>query len=187
MDAFWISGLQLSALATTLFELRRKMSINIFAISTVALAAVTVSANHAVSFTNNCGSSIRPIIKNTANGVTYTGPWLSKGQGSSSSWPSGIIVGQTNANQGNDCVGCTRLECDFANSNPSFHCCQLSREAGFHIGMSFSWTEGGCKGDICKSASCPLSGPWYPWPVDDGSSLHCCPTANVGLKITFCP
>lgn len=30
-------------------------------------------------------SSIRPIIKNTANGVTYTGPWLAKGQGASSS------------------------------------------------------------------------------------------------------
>ncbi|GAB1522492.1 hypothetical protein RhiTH_005612 [Rhizoctonia solani] len=166
------------------------MFVNIYTIFTVALAAVTVSANHAVSFTNNCGSSIRPIIKNTANGVTYTGPWLSKGQGSSSSvaenWPSGIIVGQTNANQGNDCVGCTRLECDFANSNPSWHCCNLSRVAGFHVGMSFSWTGGGCKGATCNSPSCPPSDAWVPG-VDDGSSLRFCPAAGVGLKVTFCP
>ncbi|QRV82630.1 hypothetical protein RhiJN_10645 [Ceratobasidium sp. AG-Ba] len=158
---------------------------------TTTLAAVTsVAANHAVSFTNNCGSSIRPIIKNTANGVTYTGPWLAKGQGSSSSvaenWPSGIIVGQTNANQGNDCIGCTRLECDFANSNPSWHCCNLSRVAGFHVGMSFSWTGGGCQGATCNSASCPPSDAWVP-NVDDGSSLRFCPAANVGLKVTFCP
>ncbi|KAH7335932.1 thaumatin [Rhizoctonia solani] len=166
------------------------MFANVFTLLTVALAAVTVSANHAVSFTNNCGSNVRPIIKNTANGVSYTGPWLSKGQSSSSSiaenWPSGIMVGQTNANQGVDCIGCTRLECDFANANPSWHCCNLSRVAGFHVGMSFSWTGGGCQGATCRSASCPPSDAWVP-NVDDGSSLRFCPAANVGLKVTFCP
>ncbi|KAG9123703.1 hypothetical protein FRC07_014232 [Ceratobasidium sp. 392] len=184
---------------------------NALVLFTAALAAVTsVAANHAVSFTNNCGSSIRPIIKNTANGVTYTGPWLAKGQGASSSvaenvstplylpscailmelrniqWPSGIIVGQTNANQGNDCAGCTRLECDFANSNPSWHCCNLSRVAGFHVGMSFSWTGGGCTGATCNNPNCPPKDAWVPG-VDDGSSLRFCPAANVGLKVTFCP
>ncbi|KAF8711818.1 hypothetical protein RHS03_01361, partial [Rhizoctonia solani] len=163
------------------------MFVNIYTIFTVALAAVTVSADHAVSFTNNCGSNIRPIIKNTADGVTYTGPWLAKGQSSSSSWPSGIIVGQTNANQGNDCVGCTRLECDFANPNPSFRFCRLSRVAGFHVGMGFSWTEGGCKGATCAVGRCLSYDAWIPGPVDDGSSLRFCPVANIGLKITFCP
>ncbi|KAG8738066.1 hypothetical protein FRC10_007311 [Ceratobasidium sp. 414] len=180
---------------------------NTFVLFAAALAAITsVAANHAVSFTNNCGayvsphspghhaeptpSSIRPIIKNTANGVTYTGPWLAKGQGASSSvtenWPSGIIVGQTNANQGVDCAGCTRLECDFANANPSWHCCNLSRVAGFHVGMSFSWTGGGCTGATCNNANCPPSAAWVP-NVDDGSSLRFCPAAGVGLKVTFCP
>ncbi|CCO31260.1 hypothetical protein BN14_05298 [Rhizoctonia solani AG-1 IB] len=126
------------------------MFANIYTIFTVALAALTVSANHAVSFTNNCGVNVRPIIKNTANGVSYTGPWLSKGQSSSSSIaenaspPSYCLW--TNANQGNDCIGCTRLECDFANANANWRCCNLSRVAGFHVGMSFSWTGGGCQG-----------------------------------------
>ncbi|KAG9123702.1 hypothetical protein FRC07_014231 [Ceratobasidium sp. 392] len=164
---------------------------NTFAIVTAALAAVSsVAANHAISMTNNCGVSVRPIIKNTANGVSFTGPWLAKGQSASSSvpenWASGIVVPQTNANQGNDCAGCTRLECDFANSNASWHCCNLSRVAGFNVGMSFSWTGGGCTGATCNNASCPPSDAWVP-NVDDGSSLRFCPAANVGLNVKFCP
>ncbi|KAG9123700.1 hypothetical protein FRC07_014229 [Ceratobasidium sp. 392] len=61
---------------------------NTLTLFTVALAAATnVAANHAVNFHNNCGKDIRPIIKNTAQGVTYTGPWLKKGGSSSSSVP----------------------------------------------------------------------------------------------------
>ncbi|KAG8695017.1 hypothetical protein FRC08_008115 [Ceratobasidium sp. 394] len=165
------------------------MFANTFALVIIALAAVTsVAANHAVSFHNNCGRQIRPIIKNTAKGVTYTGPWLAKGGSSSSSvpenWPSGIMFGQRNANQGADCPGCTRLECDFASGG--YHNCNLSRVSGFTIGMGFAWTAGGCKGAACKTASCPPSDAWVP-NKDDGSSLRFCNVANVGLKVTFCP
>ncbi|CAE6349876.1 unnamed protein product [Rhizoctonia solani] len=94
------------------------------------------------------------------------------------------MVGQTNANQGVDCVGCTRLECDFSTSN--FRNCNLSRVVGFHVGMNFSWTGGGCQGATCRSASCPPSDAWNPGSNDAGS-LRFCNTPNVGLRVTFCP
>ncbi|GAB1518203.1 hypothetical protein RhiTH_001262 [Rhizoctonia solani] len=164
------------------------MFANIYAIIVISLAAVTLSADHAVTFTNNYGLGVRPIIKNTADGVTYTRPWLGGGQSWFSSiaenWPSGIMVGQTNEKQGADCVGCTRLECDFSTSN--FRNCNLLRVAGFHIRMSFSWTAGGYTGATCNSPSCPPSDAWNP-NSDDASSLRFFNTPRVDITVVFCP
>ncbi|QRV82637.1 hypothetical protein RhiJN_10652 [Ceratobasidium sp. AG-Ba] len=160
-----------------------------FALITTALAATTlVTANHNVSFKNNCGQKISPLIKNTANGVTYRGGALSTGGSSSSSvpenWPSGIILGLRSGDAAPDCPGCTRLECDF--STAGYKNCNLSRVSGYSIPMGFSWTSGSCKGAACKSPTCPPSDAWVPG-VDDGSSLRFCNVANVGLQVTFCP
>ncbi|KAG8738065.1 hypothetical protein FRC10_007310 [Ceratobasidium sp. 414] len=156
----------------------------------IALATITsVAANHAVSFHNNCGKQIRPIIKNTAKGVTYTGPWLAKGGSSSNSvpenWASGIMFGQTNANQAlvahvssaillaRDITIATCRACRDLLSVWASH----GRPEGAKVLLVFC---------LSKTTSCPPSDAWVP-NKDDGSSLRFCNVANVGLKVTFCP
>ncbi|KAF8705319.1 structural constituent of cell wall, partial [Rhizoctonia solani] len=164
------------------------MFANIYTIIVISLAAVTLSADHAVTFTNNYGLGVRPIIKNTADGATRTRPRLGRDQSWLSSiaenWLSGIMVEQANEKQDTDCVSCSRVECDFPTSN--FRNCNLLRVAGFHVRMSFSWTAGGCTGATCNPPSCPPSDTWN-HNSDEASSLRFFNTPRVAITVVFCP
>ncbi|KAF8677582.1 hypothetical protein RHS04_05749 [Rhizoctonia solani] len=148
------------------------MFANIYAIIVISLAAVTLSADHAVTFTNNYGLGVRPIIKNTADGVTYTRPWLGGGQ----SWFSSIAenVGRLASWLGKRMknkvpTASVALDLSATSPPPIF--------ATFEIANSKTGSN---------SPSCPPSDAWNP-NSDDASSLRFFNTPRVDITVVFCP
>ncbi|KAG8993308.1 hypothetical protein FRB94_001751 [Tulasnella sp. JGI-2019a] len=149
-------------------------------------AASAVLANHQVTIYNYCGQGKYGHVKSSA--FNYVSGLLGTGGGAytvsiPSLASSLIIFGESGECPGADGPGCTRLECDF--SNPSYQQCNLSRVAGFSIPLAWSWTDGGCTGGHCESASAGPADCWVPG-LDNGSSLRQCNTANVGVNLYLC-
>ncbi|KAJ7082820.1 hypothetical protein C8R43DRAFT_322754 [Mycena crocata] len=149
-----------------------------------ASLAVVASANHLITFRNTCNRNITPIYHDNGNtrtlatigngGVTTTvvgetqGAWRAYGQTGSCAFPDG--------------GGCLLLECSFDNAN--FRQCNLSRVDGFNVGMSFSFSDGGCGGNNCLTNTCDGNHA-FSTPTNGGPSLRQCNTPNVGMTVTF--
>ncbi|KAJ7083280.1 hypothetical protein C8R43DRAFT_1052160 [Mycena crocata] len=159
--------------------------VRIIQLVAAASLAVVASADHLVTFRNTCGRSITPVY-HTGDGTTRTLATIGNGGSTSTVVPEGQAAwrafGQTGTCSMPDGAGCLLLECSF--DNPNFRQCNLSRVDGFNVGMTFSFSDGGCAGNNCLTNTCDGNHA-FSTPTNGGPSLRQCNTPNVGMTVTF--
>ncbi|KZV97554.1 hypothetical protein EXIGLDRAFT_764346, partial [Exidia glandulosa HHB12029] len=113
-------------------------------------ASIIQKRDHAITYVNNCGSTLTPVY-HAADGTTTHAATIGPGGQTGLTVAEGQAAWRTYAQTGTctepDGVGCTLLECSF--DNAAFRQCDISRIDGFNVGITFSFSDPGCAGNQC--------------------------------------